>query len=109
MRLRASSCFRASTESCSSPTVSHDSSRRISRACRTFTPISPTKGSIRGLSRDLPPAEITPIEELDENLNFRDVPYFSAIAVNGGGVFETLRSVASLVLSRLSAPAVGES
>jgi hypothetical protein len=46
---------------------------------------------------------------LDETLNFRDVPYFSATAVNGGGVFETLRSVASLVLSRLSAPAVGES
>ena len=59
--------------------------------------------------RDLPAGEISPIEELDETLNFRDVPYFSAIAVNGGGVFETLRSVASLVLSRLSAPAVGES
>ena len=58
--------------------------------------------------RDLPAAEISPIEELDETLNFRDVPYFSGIAVNGGGVFETLRSVASLVLSRLSAPAVGE-
>jgi signal recognition particle receptor subunit beta len=59
--------------------------------------------------RDLPPAEISPIEELDETLNFRDVPYFPGVAVNGGGVFETLRSVASLVLSRLSAPAVGES
>jgi hypothetical protein len=37
------------------------------------------------------------------------VPYFSATAINGGGVFETLRSIASLVLSRLSAPAAKES
>src|SRR4051812_38379062 len=55
--------------------------------------------------RDLPAAEISPIEELDETLNFRGVPHFSAVAVSGGGVFETLPSIASLVLSRLSAPA----
>ncbi|MEA2763693.1 MAG: hypothetical protein QOK07_97, partial [Gemmatimonadaceae bacterium] len=41
----------------------------------------------------------------DETLNFRGVPYFAANAINGGGVFETLRSIASMVLGRLSAPA----
>jgi hypothetical protein len=55
--------------------------------------------------RDLPASEISPVEDLDETLNFRGVPHFSATAVTGGGVFETLRSIASLVLSRLSAPA----
>ncbi len=55
--------------------------------------------------RDLPAEEITPLEELDERLNFRGVPYFPANAINGGGVFESLRSIAALVLTRLSAPA----
>jgi hypothetical protein len=55
--------------------------------------------------RDLPAGEISTIEELDETLNFRGVPHFAANAINGGGVFETLRSIASMVLSRLSAPA----
>jgi signal recognition particle receptor subunit beta len=55
--------------------------------------------------RDLPPGEITPLEALDEKLNFRGVPYFPAQAITGGGVFESLRSIASLVLARLSAPA----
>ena len=45
------------------------------------------------------------IEELDETLNFRGVPHYPATAVTGGGVFETLRSISTLVLSRLSAPA----
>ena len=55
--------------------------------------------------RDLPAAEVSTIEDLDETLNFRGVPHFAANAINGGGVFETLRSIASMVLSRLSAPA----
>ena len=59
--------------------------------------------------RDLPAGEISSIKDLDETLNFRDVPNFSATAITGGGVFETLRSVASLVLSRLSAPATKDS
>jgi len=59
--------------------------------------------------RDLPASEISPIEELDETLNFRGVPNFAASAINGGGVFETLRSIASMVLGRLSAPATKES
>ena len=49
------------------------------------------------------------IAALDETLNFRDVPYFPATAIAGSGVFETLRSIASLVLSRLSAPLAKES
>ena len=55
--------------------------------------------------RDLPASEISSIEDLDQALNFRDVPYFAGSAISGGGVFETLRSIASMVLSRLSAPA----
>jgi mutual gliding-motility protein MglA len=57
--------------------------------------------------RDLPENEITPIAELERVLNFRDVPAFSSVAMNGTGVFETLRAIASRVLARLSsAPAV---
>ena len=55
--------------------------------------------------RDLPAGEVTAIDELDDRLNFRGVPYFPANAINGGGVFESLRSIASIVLARLSAPA----
>ena len=55
--------------------------------------------------RDLPAGEISEVTELDETLNFRGVPHFSAAAVSGRGVFETLRSISTLVLSRLSAPA----
>ena len=46
--------------------------------------------------RDLPVGEISSVEDLDETLNFRGVPHFSAIAVSGGGVFETLRSISIL-------------
>jgi signal recognition particle receptor subunit beta len=53
--------------------------------------------------RDLPESEISPVAELERVLNFRDVPSFGSTAVNGTGVFETLRSIASRVLARLSA------
>ena len=56
--------------------------------------------------RDLPAGEVSPIEELDDRLNFRGVPYFPANAIGGGGVFESLRGIASIVLARLSAPVV---
>ena len=60
--------------------------------------------------RDLPPAELSTVEEMDEVLNFRGVPHFAAAAAIGGkGVFETLRSISTLVLARLSAPATRES
>ena len=43
--------------------------------------------------------------ELDDALNFRNVPSFAADALHGPGVFETLRSISELVLKRLSAGA----
>jgi signal recognition particle receptor subunit beta len=51
---------------------------------------------------DLPPEIITPIAELDEVLNFRNVPSFPADALHGPGVFETLRGISEQVLRRLS-------
>ena len=41
--------------------------------------------------------------ELDDALNFREVPSFAADALHGTGVFETLRGIAGIVLRRLSA------
>ncbi len=56
--------------------------------------------------QDLPPElRLTP-DDLDDALNFRGVPRFSADALHGAGVFETLRSVSELVLRRL-APSAG--
>jgi mutual gliding-motility protein MglA len=54
--------------------------------------------------QDLPRELRLSPEELDDALNFRDVPRFSADALHGAGVFETLRSVSELVLRRLAAP-----
>jgi hypothetical protein len=42
---------------------------------------------------------------LSDTLNFRGVPEFSADALHGPGVFETLRSISEQVLKRLSAGA----
>jgi hypothetical protein len=42
---------------------------------------------------------------LSDTLNFRGVPEFSADALHGPGVFETLRAISELVLRRLSAGA----
>lgn len=59
--------------------------------------------------RDLP--NILTIEELEEELNFRNVPSHPAAALLGEGVFDTLRSISEAVLRRLSqrlgAPAGG--
>ena len=55
--------------------------------------------------RDLPDAELSSVAELERVLNFRDVASFSSVAVNGTGVFESLRAIASRVLARLSTPA----
>lgn len=49
--------------------------------------------------RDLP--DITPVSELRQALNKRGVPEFEAIAVQGKGVRETLRSIATETLSRV--------
>lgn len=50
--------------------------------------------------RDLPNA--MPIEELEEELNFREVPSHSASALLGHGVFDTLRTISEGVLRRLA-------
>jgi len=52
--------------------------------------------------QDLPPEMITPVAELDEVLNFRNVPSFPADALHGPGVFETLRGISEQVLRKLS-------
>ena len=49
--------------------------------------------------RDLP--GVASVEELRETINLRGVPDFEAVARTGVGVFETLKSVAKLVLTEL--------
>jgi signal recognition particle receptor subunit beta len=53
--------------------------------------------------QDLPAELIHSSADLSDALNFRGVPEFSADALHGPGVFETLRSISELVLKRLSA------
>ncbi|MBC7671661.1 MAG: GTPase domain-containing protein [Polaromonas sp.] len=55
--------------------------------------------------QDLPPELILPVAQLSDAINFRDVPEFSADALHGPGVFETLRGISEIVLRRLSAGA----
>jgi hypothetical protein len=54
--------------------------------------------------QDLPRDLILDEATLDDALNFRGVPHFSADALHGAGVFETLRGISELVLKRLSSP-----
>jgi len=54
---------------------------------------------------DLPRDLILGSELLSDALNFSEVPEFAADALHGPGVFETLRSIAELVLKRLSSGA----
>jgi len=49
--------------------------------------------------RDLP--NIAPLEEMNKVLNTRNVPWFEAVATEGIGVFDTLKSVAKQVLFEL--------
>jgi signal recognition particle receptor subunit beta len=63
---------------------------------RTMPPV------IQYNKQDLPPEMITPVEELDEVLNFRGVPSFPGDALHGPGVFETLRGISEQVLRKLS-------
>jgi mutual gliding-motility protein MglA len=53
--------------------------------------------------QDLPKELILPVAELSDAINFRNVPEFSADALHGPGVFETLRGISEIVLRRLSA------
>jgi len=50
--------------------------------------------------RDLPDA--LTMEEMDRELNKYSVPTYEAQAVNGGGVFETLRGISKLLLAKIS-------
>jgi signal recognition particle receptor subunit beta len=52
--------------------------------------------------QDLPPELILSPEALEDAINFRGVPSLPADALRGGGVFETLRTVTTLVLQRLA-------
>jgi mutual gliding-motility protein MglA len=50
--------------------------------------------------RDLP--DVVPVDELDDVLNFRSLPAYTAAAVEGTGVFDTLKGISQLVLQSLS-------
>ena len=50
--------------------------------------------------RDLPDG--MSLEEMDDLLNYRDLPRFEAEALSGDGVFHTLKGISELVLRRLS-------
>jgi len=49
--------------------------------------------------RDL--ANTLPVDELNRTLNEFDYPYFSAVAVEGRGVIETLRKISGLILKKI--------
>jgi mutual gliding-motility protein MglA len=53
--------------------------------------------------QDLPADLIVSASALSEAINFRGVPEFSADALHGAGVLETLRGISELVFRRLSA------
>jgi signal recognition particle receptor subunit beta len=53
--------------------------------------------------QDLPRDLILSSDEMDDALNFRGVQSFSADALHGTGVFETLKGVSEQVLKRLAA------
>ena len=55
--------------------------------------------------QDLPQDMILTTGELADAVNFRGVPDYSADALHGPGVFETLKGISELVLKRLSAGA----
>jgi signal recognition particle receptor subunit beta len=50
--------------------------------------------------RDLP--DVMSLEEMDDLLNYRDLPRYEARALAGAGVFDTLRGISEQVLRRLS-------
>jgi len=55
--------------------------------------------------RDLPDA--VPLAELEEELNPEHFPFFEAVACQGTGVFDTLKSVAKQVLRNLQSTGAG--
>jgi signal recognition particle receptor subunit beta len=57
--------------------------------------------------QDLPRDLILDVAALEDALNFRGAPSYTAGAVAGVGVFETLRGISELVLRRMSAGGEG--
>ncbi len=55
--------------------------------------------------RDLLSAE--PVEEMERKLNFFNVPYFEAVAIEGKGVFATLKEVIKQVVSNVQSQLEG--
>lgn len=55
--------------------------------------------SLQFNKRDLP--NIMPVDEMYRTLNFKREPTFEAIAIDGTGVFETLKAVAKQILIEL--------
>src|SRR5438046_7866921 len=56
--------------------------------------------------RDL--KNVVPVDELNRRLNPRNVPWFEASALQGAGVFETLKGVSKATLITLRKKALGE-
>ncbi len=56
--------------------------------------------------RDL--KNVLPVEDMNRNLNPRALPYFEASALQGGGVFETLKGISKATLIMLRRRALGE-
>lgn len=56
--------------------------------------------------RDLP--NISPVERMNANLNAINKSYVEASALNGNGVFETLKEISKLTLVKLKAKVVGD-
>ncbi len=52
--------------------------------------------------QDLPRDLVLEPFELDDALNFRSIPSYAAEALNGKGIFETLKGISELVLRKLS-------
>ena len=50
--------------------------------------------------RDLP--DVMSVDEIDDLINYRDLPRYEARALAGAGVFDTLRGISEQVLRRLS-------
>ncbi len=55
--------------------------------------------SIQYNKRDLP--NIVPVDELNRSLNPRGVPWYEGVAIEGIGVFDTLKNIAKQVLFEL--------
>lgn len=55
--------------------------------------------------RDL--VESMPVEDMENQLNKMQVPYFASIAINGQEVMDTLKGITGLVITKHSPPPIG--